>query len=151
MKQNNVTTATVNPITNLADTKVLDQLRMEIDAALKQIAEKYDLDSIKLGKIKYSEGEFNSTVTAKVKAEHNPQVAMQNTYLSEIIGYSKNIVGLNFFHDGKIFKVAAINMKKPKYPIECYDPTGKMCGFTNNARLPFLDKTVEWKRPVIHF
>jgi hypothetical protein len=123
-------------------------LREEIQTALDQIAARHGLDSIQLGNIGLSSSEFKAPVVAKVKAELNPEKQRTAAMYSDFLGYSANIVGLEFIHKGKTFKVLDIDLKKPKYPIICsIVGTNDKVSFTNVARLPFADKSIEWKSP----
>lgn len=135
----------MKPITKI-DKTTAPVLRKAIDAALKAIAEQYGLESIELGNIRMDrEGTyFKSEVECKVKQELSPALQQTNLLYSEALGYNKNIVGETFTRrDGRTFKVTAIDLKKPKFPIIAVE-TGSGAGFKfeNSHRLNFEDATI---------
>jgi hypothetical protein len=131
---------------NLAD------VRKAIDEALEKVAQQFGLESVKMLNIKFSGGEFRSTIEAKVKAENNPAVQERQVMISRIIGYNKNIIGQTFNRDGKTFKVVDIETNRPKFPIVCADvKTGEQFKFTNHSRLPIADESIKWEKPTVNF
>lgn len=147
MKQTN-TAAKPAPVITEFNKETCRALREEIQEALDAIAARHGLESIQLGNIGLESAMFKAPVVAKVKAELNPVKQRTNAINSEYLGYSDNIVGLEFAHQGKTFRVLDIDLKKPKYPIICQIVgTKDKVGFTNAGRLPFADKTIRWEKP----
>lgn len=121
------------------DKQNLPIVRKALDEALSKVAEQFGLESISLGNMNFSGGEFRSQLTAKVKTAGNPKFEAEQKLHSSMLGYADNIVGKTFHQNGKTFTVSSLEINRPKYPIvaKCKED-GKSYKFSARFPLPFV-------------
>ena len=113
---------------NNFDRQNLEQIRRDIDAALKQVMAKHNID-MSIANISFNAATFTTKLTARVK---NTQVANQaNSFSLRRLGLPENAIGRTIIYKGTGYEIVGINMKKRKYPITTKNvATGGNMNFT---------------------
>lgn len=111
---------------SLINREIVRNFRMDLDAALKELGEKYGMD-VTTGNIRFSEMVIRCKVEGTVKntkAKVGEPVAADES-LPTIFG-----VGTKFRHKTSIFTVERVNRNKPKnmYSIVNQNGTRYVCG-----------------------
>lgn len=126
----------------------LQELSDEIQNELQKIADKYGLQSIKVGSGSFDATTFKCQVVVKLDPTNSPEAQEMNKNYSKMLGYSDNIVGLKFMSGGKEFEITSIEINRPKYPIVAKSAVdGKLYKFQGNKKLNFLSEveyTHQW-------
>lgn len=124
-------------------TNLLD-LRRAIDQALATVSAEFGLQSLKIKNISFDETSFRTQMEGKVNISDNPKLVEQknstNKELSRLLGYSHNIVGLEFKQDDRTMRVTDIDINRSKYPIKVVDvATQKGYKFTAKVQFKFIN------------
>jgi hypothetical protein len=118
-----------------------DLLRTEFNSAVKELSEKYGIN-IQLGSMKYSDKEITSKVTFQVLGEGGENEAEKQSFMRHCSYYADltpEDFGRTFTHQGKSYKIVAINTKKRKFPIICETADKRVC-FTEDIIKLILKK-----------
>jgi len=106
-------------------------LRVEMEEALKQVAERYDL-GISLGSISYMEANFNVRVEVATKSEDGAVIstaALAFKRNSKWDGIKPEALGEKFNFKNKDYTITGWNTRAKKYPVQAEDEQGKGFGF----------------------
>ncbi len=113
----------------------LRELRDGLDAALKQLGEKFGV-SLKLGTGRFSPTNCTFKLEAAVIAEDGQVVTKESqdfTRLAKVYGLSPEDLGRTFKTGGKSFTIVGLNSKRPKYPINAKSADGKTYKFSSTG------------------
>lgn len=105
----------------------LDQLRIDLENALKAVSVKHGID-IKIGTMGYSATEVSMTV--KCKSRDTELANATHAMSLNLLGLPANTIGQTVEFRGNHYKVTGLNLRKSKYPVEtiCTE-TGKGSNF----------------------
>jgi hypothetical protein len=139
--------AQINPVKKITK-PVLQELRKRINDALAEIATEYGLDHLRVGNSSYNDLDFSFKLTGAVKSEGNELATANNETTSRMLGYNKNVVGIEFDYNGYKWVITGFNLRKAKHPFKVKRVTdNKMFEFPNMMRLPFVDQSITWTKP----
>lgn len=93
----------------------LDQLRIDLDNALKSVSVKHGID-IKLGVMNYTDIEVS--VTMKLKSKDLSIITPQLKFDLQILRLPENTIGQTIAYKNDTYLLTGLNMKKSKFPIE---------------------------------
>ena len=106
-------------------------LRVEMEEALKQVAERYDL-GISLGRITYTETNFKVKVEVATKSEDGvvgSQAALAFGQYSKWDGIKPEALGQRFNFKNKDYTITGYNTRARKYSMQAIDEQGESFGF----------------------
>lgn len=108
---------------NTFDKQNLKSVRIDIDAALKTVADKYGI-KLSIGTIRFDGNQFNTKLSAATDTAISATIAV-----NEMFGLAP--IGTRFIAQGVIFEVTKHEPSRPKYPIVAKRSNGKLYKFTN--------------------
>lgn len=127
------------------DKEALKLLRIDIEAALAPIRDKYGLTDLHLGNISYNEYSFRGKIEGAVKSQKSEEENnIHNLHLSQLLGFNKNIVGEKFSNMGRTFTVTRIDLKKRKFPIIALGDDGRSYKFQDRVKFDNPDIKNNW-------
>jgi hypothetical protein len=93
----------------------IDQIQSKIKAAIAKI-EKEENVKIEFGSIRYNSAKYNTTMSVST-LEKNEKV--DNIYLSlcKSVGFTQNVIGMQFDGRNGTYEVIDIHLKNRKYPV----------------------------------
>lgn len=98
-------------------------MRTDIEAALKEIAKKFELKSLQLGAGGYSrDGKFHFRVEG---VTDTPEATASAVHITELLGLPNDIVGKEIILQSRNFVVERIDERKPKNPVIIKDSQGR--------------------------
>lgn len=93
----------------------------------------------------------SATCTIKIQAFLPEEKAAMSEGDSQLIGFSKNIVGEPFRHNRTIHTITEINLNRPKFPISSVNARGTRYKWAaRNVASMLLDKSIEFKQYGMH-
>jgi hypothetical protein len=104
---------------------VLEQIRGEINAALKPIQEKYGLKSLEARGGTYDSKLYTTKIQARLDG-----LSANDEMWCEIHDFPQDAFGKTISMNGRSFTISHIEHTRKKYPIACDNPDGKVTLFT---------------------
>ena len=112
----------------MINSKRISDIQNKIKKAIATI-EKEENVKISFGSNRYSSISYRTVMT--VKTNDDEIVNKNNEYLSKLVGFTQNVVGMTFessnfkqFENGEIFEIVEINKRSKKYPIIAKSSSG---------------------------
>ena len=100
----------------------MNAMRTDIEAALKEIAKKFELKSLQLGTGSYSrDGKFHFRIDG---VTDTPEATQSDSQIAGLLGLPDDIVGKEIILQSRSFTVERIDERKPKNPVIIKDGRG---------------------------
>jgi|AntRauTorcE11897_2_1112592.scaffolds.fasta_scaffold01266_4 hypothetical protein len=97
----------------------ISKVQRQIKSAIRKIEQENSVQ-ISFGTARYNDIDYKSTMTVKTTEKSAKTIKVtnsENTSLSKLFGFDKNIVGETFRSNGKEFKITEFKTRNRKYPI----------------------------------
>lgn len=98
----------------------LKKFRADFENTVKSLEKEYEV-SINLGNMRYSKTDFKATLSVENPAngaEEEAAAQARFELYAEIYDVKPEWFGKTFLYQGKTYRVAGLNMRRPKWPIE---------------------------------